>query len=205
MKTGSYAAFDALNHLPLGIAVVTADGKLLAANRMARDLFEQREGLSLINGTIRTTEETSNDSFYIFLRNASKEPGAVFDLPNGETANCRQHNQQSLLISVARAASLTSEMPADEDDDRNVILFIENPGWRTKNNIHRLEKNYGLTPTEARLASLIAEGSSIAEVAGLLGISIGTARVHLKRIFAKTGTRRQAELVHLIAANSTLV
>ena len=47
------------------------------------------------------------------------------------------------------------------------------------------------------LLALVNAGT-VAEVAGLLGISEGTVRNHLHRLFAKTGTRRQAELVKLV-------
>ena len=57
---------------------------------------------------------------------------------------------------------------------------------------------FGLTPAESRLASLLAIGHSIDDVAKRLCISRETARNHLKAVFSKTGTHRQAELVSLI-------
>jgi DNA-binding CsgD family transcriptional regulator len=57
---------------------------------------------------------------------------------------------------------------------------------------------YGLTPTESRLADLLLEGIDVREMAVRLGITIETARFHLKRVLAKTGTRRQAELMRLM-------
>jgi len=45
---------------------------------------------------------------------------------------------------------------------------------------------------------LLAEGAALAEVARHLGMQVGTVRVHLRNIFAKTGTNRQAELVALL-------
>jgi DNA-binding CsgD family transcriptional regulator len=41
----------------------------------------------------------------------------------------------------------------------------------------------------------IAQGSTIVQTAKELGIADGTVTTHLLRLFAKTGTRRQAELV----------
>jgi DNA-binding CsgD family transcriptional regulator len=58
---------------------------------------------------------------------------------------------------------------------------------------------FGLTPAEARLASIIAEGRGPEQAAEELGISKATARNHLKAIFAKTATRRQSELVALLS------
>lgn len=49
------------------------------------------------------------------------------------------------------------------------------------------------------LAARLFEGKSLEQVAGELAITYETARTHLRRIFSKTGTSRQAELVLLIA------
>jgi DNA-binding CsgD family transcriptional regulator len=63
-----------------------------------------------------------------------------------------------------------------------------------------LVKAYGLTATEARLAAWIGSGRSVRAFAEARGISVGTARWHLKNIEAKTGTGRIGELVAKIAA-----
>jgi DNA-binding CsgD family transcriptional regulator len=62
-----------------------------------------------------------------------------------------------------------------------------------------LRERFGLTPAELRVALLTCEGIGLVEVARRLGVSINTARTHLQRVFDKTGTRRQADLVRLIA------
>lgn len=55
-----------------------------------------------------------------------------------------------------------------------------------------------LTPAEARLARRLAEGRSLKEAAAEFGVSINTVRMQLRNVFAKTGTRRQADLVRLM-------
>jgi DNA-binding CsgD family transcriptional regulator len=57
---------------------------------------------------------------------------------------------------------------------------------------------YGLTPAEARLADLLLEGCEVREAADRLRTTLETARFHLKRVLAKTGTRRQTELMRLM-------
>ncbi|WP_238273027.1 helix-turn-helix transcriptional regulator [Methylobacterium cerastii] len=61
-----------------------------------------------------------------------------------------------------------------------------------------LERIFGLTRTEAKLAVLLASGASTSEAAGLQGVSVATARSQLAAIFVKTRTTRQAELVRLL-------
>jgi DNA-binding CsgD family transcriptional regulator len=64
--------------------------------------------------------------------------------------------------------------------------------------IDLLRCHFGLTPAEARLALHLVAGEALRPAAVKLSISYETARTHLKNIFGKTGTRRQAELVIVI-------
>lgn len=60
---------------------------------------------------------------------------------------------------------------------------------------------FGLLPSEARLAKALASGKSLAEAADQMGLTIETVRNYSKKIFAKTGTGGQANLVRSILAN----
>jgi DNA-binding CsgD family transcriptional regulator len=62
-----------------------------------------------------------------------------------------------------------------------------------------LDRQFGLTPAERRLAVEVASGVSLRESADRLGIAYHTARTQLKAVFGKTGVSRQAELVALLA------
>ncbi len=52
----------------------------------------------------------------------------------------------------------------------------------------------GLTPTERRVADLVAEGRSNKEVAGELFVSVRTVEANLTRVYAKLGIRSRSEL-----------
>jgi len=62
----------------------------------------------------------------------------------------------------------------------------------------RLRELFGLSTTEARLALRLAEGRTLAEAAVEIPITLESARTYSKRIFAKTGTARQADLVRVL-------
>ncbi|TIT36259.1 MAG: helix-turn-helix transcriptional regulator [Mesorhizobium sp.] len=57
---------------------------------------------------------------------------------------------------------------------------------------------FDLTPAEARLASALSQGRTLTEAAASANITVKTGRTYLERIFAKTGTRQQSQLVALL-------
>ena len=78
-----------------------------------------------------------------------------------------------------------------------VAVFVSHPGslqlpWK------RVASSYGLSTAEAKLAVILAEGFSLEEAADRLFVSINTVRTQLKSVFAKTGVRRQSELVAVL-------
>jgi DNA-binding CsgD family transcriptional regulator len=61
-----------------------------------------------------------------------------------------------------------------------------------------LKNRFGLTPAEARVVLRLVSGDSLRSAAKALGVQYETVRTHLKSVFQKTGTRRQAELVIVV-------
>lgn len=79
------------------------------------------------------------------------------------------------------------------------FIVLVDPEERRRPPESALRDVFGLTVAEARLAARLACGEALETIADDLNITKETARFHLKRIFAKTGVRRQAELVALFA------
>ncbi|MDR7033601.1 helix-turn-helix transcriptional regulator [Mesorhizobium sp. BE184] len=63
---------------------------------------------------------------------------------------------------------------------------------------------FDLSPAEAKLATALAAGTSLNDAAMSASIKLKTARTYLERIFAKTGTHRQSELVALLKSTAPL-
>lgn len=82
--------------------------------------------------------------------------------------------------------------------DARAILTLNALGPRPGPPAAILAKAFRLTPSEAKLASIIARGAAPDTAARELNVSRETVRNQLKSIFAKTGTHRQGELVALL-------
>lgn len=61
--------------------------------------------------------------------------------------------------------------------------------------LESLARHYGLTPAELRTARHVLEGLPAERMAELMGIKLSTVRTHIGHLLAKTGARRQTELV----------
>jgi DNA-binding CsgD family transcriptional regulator len=98
---------------------------------------------------------------------------------------------------IVRSLSVPAVVRSSFPGARALLTFAvlkPNPGP----NPHLLIAAFNLSPAEARLAAIIAEGCTPEEAAEQLGIARETARNQLKAVFAKTGTHRQGELVALL-------
>lgn len=66
---------------------------------------------------------------------------------------------------------------------------------RSRDSREAFVERFGLTPREHEVLGLLADGLMPREVARELSMRLGTARVHLRRIYAKTNTGGQRELL----------
>lgn len=64
--------------------------------------------------------------------------------------------------------------------------------------VHDLRARFRLTAREMELSAHLLSGKRLAHAAEMMGMSVSTARQHVKSVFAKTGTHGQAELVALL-------
>jgi DNA-binding CsgD family transcriptional regulator len=76
--------------------------------------------------------------------------------------------------------------------------FIIFNNVRVNKDTEILLKEFFLSPSQARLACLIANGESIKDASLTLNITEGTARQMIKEIFSKTGVNSQAKLVSFV-------
>lgn len=80
------------------------------------------------------------------------------------------------------------------------MVVIGDPDESVLPDEQALRQLYGLTDSEARVATALASGHSLQSAAEYLNVSHETLRSHLKHIFRKLGIGRQQDLVRALAS-----
>ena len=84
-----------------------------------------------------------------------------------------------------------------------LALVIYDPDRHSSINEELLEAVYKLTKSEAHICSLLVNGHAVDDIAVDLDISPHTVRTHLQRIYQKTGSTRQMDVVKLLLNTAT--
>jgi DNA-binding CsgD family transcriptional regulator len=197
LESGLNAATGALDRFPTGIVAVDSDARVILTNRAADSILKRGDGLISRDG----------------LRAASRQETAK--LRNAIAAVCTERDSGILkpetVVQVYRPSGLkpfevlVCPLPSHSSLRKGraaAALFITDPEEGTRLDSRMLRQLFGLTPAEIRLCIALAEGKSVEEYAREAAISSNTARTHVKRIYSKTGVRRQSELVRLLLRSS---
>lgn len=183
-----------LDTLPHGVMVLGRHGQLLFANAAADRILSANDGLRLTDGVPTAERAADRDALGALLRAACA--GAGHGAGGGWTAvrRSRGHGPYALF-----AAPLTGDTADALADRPAAALVVHDPLTPLAPSATMLTALFDLTPTEARLAALIANGVWLGEAARRQGHSEGTARIHLKSIFRKMAVQRQQDLATLVA------
>ncbi|MGY2051834.1 helix-turn-helix transcriptional regulator [Methylobacterium sp. JK268] len=121
-------------------------------------------------------------------------------LARGRTRLPRDSEDWTLVERPGRRPLVVLALPAPPmgAEDPPTLLLLLDLDHTALPSTDAMERAFGLTPAEARLAVHLARGATLAEVAEQHGLSVHTVRTQLAAVFGKTGTGRQAELVALV-------
>jgi DNA-binding CsgD family transcriptional regulator/PAS domain-containing protein len=183
---------EALDRVAQGLLIVSANGEILFANQAAESLLAEAEGIRTDKSVLRASTPADAPQFQRLIAAAAERSGDA----GGMMALSRPVPRRPLNILVA---PLTVESTWFVTSGRAAIVFVADPDSRPQIGQDQLRNLYRLTSAEAAVAIAIARGVGLQAVADELEISLTTARTHLQHVFEKTSTRRQAELVRLIA------
>lgn len=190
------ALATALDRAPGAVVLLDRQGNLLRANAHADALLSSEDGCALRDGRLVGVRDSDNAALQHAIAAALATPAQLGTTDDVSAVRLERPAPRAAL--VAHVTALGDPARAAWHPEAAVAVFLGHPDGRAAAPDRVLRERYGLTPAQARLALLLAGGASLDEASTRLAVTIHTVRAHLKQIFAKTGTRRQAALVRLV-------
>ena len=194
------AAEDVLNRLSQNVVVLGPDGRAVFVNQAATRLFAAPDGLMLERNELRAARAHDTTKLRAViaraLQQASGRDASAPDEPMLVTRPSMKRSLQVLVAPLRSAPHAAASFP-----QAATLVFVTDPEAQALSSETLLAELFGLTPAEARFASILLTDRTVAEAAEELGVSTSTARTHLHSLFEKTGTHQQSHLVRLLATS----
>jgi DNA-binding CsgD family transcriptional regulator len=188
MKVALHGAQTMASALSAAVVMVDADSRVLWMNKAADDWLKQRR-LAVTDQRLVAATGFSADLAQVARRAAAGISHVELALGHGASLE---------VAPVALPRPLGSAQPRA---DGALLLFrlhaIEAPS--------SLAARLGLTASEAELALALWNGMQLVDFAARRGVEITTVRTQLKSLLAKTGCRRQSDVVALVARTQPLL
>lgn len=189
------AVSGALDRLPLAVIFLDGRCRVVEMNASARKLLDAGDGLRLERGVLTAFDTRADVLLQQMIFGAAAVATGRLLQHGGALSLARPHGRRPLSAIVAPTGA-TGIFPASRS--ASVVVLVEEPAQKATVPFAAFTKSYGLSPAEAGVALRLVNGMSLRQTAVALGIRDNTVRSHLKRIFAKTGARRQSDLVRRV-------
>lgn len=184
------AMLDGLDAARVAAAVVDRQGRVIARNMRFDALHHP--ALHIHGNRIEAASAISQRELASLLACVSQPAG----WPNAAAKPIALRSEAGALPLILQAAPLCRSASDPFGADATLIT-LRDPNLELGINTAHLRALFALTPREAQVLALLAEGHDLPHIAEALTISRGAVRFHLKALFAKTDTRRQSALVAL--------
>lgn len=187
---------DALNGLTTAMFLVDARGQIVHANSAGCALVADGDVLHAVLGRLTASDLRTTEALNDIFASAGSGDAGIGIKGIAVPLKARRGDQY-----IAHVLPLTSgaRRKAGAAYCAIAAVFVRQTRLEPPAMPEIIARLYGLTPGELRVLLAVFETGGVADIAGMLGIAEGTAKTHLRRLFDKTGTRRQADLVKLVA------
>ena len=177
-------------------------GRIAGASDRALALLRAGDGLTDRHGTLRAASRDDDRRLRDLLARALPR------FPGPGASGSMMVRRPSLLPGyVLHVKPVTNgEDGGDGHRARNVaaLVLVVDPAARARVDPALVQEALGLTPAQAGIAVLLAEGLTTRQVAATTGRSGATVRTHVKHIHARLGVSRRIEVAQLVLALASL-
>ena len=188
---------DALDKIGAGLFFVDAGARIIHANAGGQAMLTEGALMRARGGKLAPNDAKAERGLHEILSSAdSSNTGA--DMRTDAvplTARDGEHYVAHVLPLPAGGRRRTGA-----GYTAVAAVFVQKTAFDMRSLQEVIARFYKLTPTELRVLFAIVQVGGVPAVAAAMGIAASTVKTHLRRLFAKTGTERQADLVKLVAS-----
>lgn len=190
VETGIRALFHAIK-----CAAVLFDdrGRVISTNAKADEILTARDGLAIRDQRLVATYGPVASSVTKEVWNAINDQTGATPHQNVRIRTPRVSDSTPYVIIVSPFV-----IRPELSSNRHAVAIILDPDDLSGSSVEWMKREYGLTPSEVRVADLLVHGLSVSEISVSRSCSIETVRSQLKSIMRKTGTKRQSEFLSLV-------
>ena len=195
-KVEAAALADTLDGLAAAMFLVDAGGRIVHANAAGHVMLNEASVVRAVSGKFAAADAAADRALHDIFMNAEGGDAAVGMSGIAVPLSSRNGDRY-----VAHVLPLTSgaRRQAGVAYAAVAAVFVRKAALDLPHPLEVIAASFKLTPAEMRVLMMIVQLSGVGEVAPVLGLSEATVKTHLQRIFAKTETSRQADLVKLVA------
>ena len=175
----------ALDRLSIGIFVIAESGRIRLVNDAGRRLAEAADGMTVAPNGLLASAPGASASIRSALADVLRQTGSTRML-------ALERSEGHPLVMQLASVNLPG------GNERHAVAIVIDPDRQTEISPEFLGSLFGCTPAEARLAAALVAGRKIDEICAEFGVRPTTITFHLKNLFQKTDTHRQADLVALL-------
>jgi DNA-binding CsgD family transcriptional regulator len=197
LKASEAASFaDTLDGMSSAICLVDATGRIVHANAAGSRTLDAGDPLFTLEGRIAARDAQADQSLQQLFAATAGGDAAV-----GTSGIALPLMAQDGVRHVIHVLPLTSgaRRTAGRSYAATAAIFVRRAVLDPISPPELIARSFGLTPTELRVLLTVVEVGGVPQVSSVLGIAETTIKTHLRRLFAKTGADRQADLVKVVA------
>jgi DNA-binding CsgD family transcriptional regulator len=198
-QAASATLAEALDDLSTGLFLVDTRGVLVHANAAGHEMLAAGDLLRSAGGRLTAVDAQVDQALrdtIVAAGHGDRDVGI-----RGIALSLTAHNAQRY---VAHVLPLTSgaRRSVHATYAATAALFVRKAAMEFPSRAEVIGKTYQLTPAELRVLFGIVQIGGVPEVAAAFGVADATIKTHVSRLYEKTGTGRQADLVRLVAGFS---
>jgi DNA-binding CsgD family transcriptional regulator len=191
-----FALTKTLDHVEAGVFLVGATGQIVFMNDMAKAMLGEGVLVNKVRNTLRAVSPVANRRLESVFR-AAQDGDASFGV-RGVAIPLTSKSQDPWFAHVLPLTSGRRKHAAN-DPKAVAAVFIRKTVPNALSPLEEIAKLYEMTAAEIRVFDALLKVRGVKAIADLLGLAQSTVKTHLHRLFRKTGTKRQSDLIKLVA------